>query len=237
MARKGYEPEWRKNKRLLPTWLAARREAKRRKRQERVERKRLEELRVEAEALKELRVEVEAAKNVAKKLVAQRTAQLRAAVDAFQREKEAKKRAAREKEFKKWLNVFVQSVREDSMVVDALIEALARRTLTMQSKRRKVMLTEEVTEVSLSPILCPIPKAATLIGRGVSFIYDAIATGKIKAEKSDKRTWVLEKSLHAYVSPLDDAVIKPRQKRAHPRRKKTPHPSTPPQKRAVSPSL
>jgi len=99
------------------------------------------------------------------------------------------------------------------------------------------MVTEEtVEEASLSPILCPIPKAATLIGRGVSFIYDAIATGKIKAVKSDKRTLVIVKSLHEYVSKLDDAVIKPRPKRAHHRRKKNPQPSIPPQKRVVSPT-
>jgi hypothetical protein len=54
----------------------------------------------------------------------------------------------------------------------------------------------------LSPILCPIPQAAVMIGRGTRFIYEAIATGKIKALKSNKRTLVVVASLHEYVATL-----------------------------------
>jgi hypothetical protein len=40
--------------------------------------------------------------------------------------------------------------------------------------------------VSITPFLVSIPTAADLIGRSVSFIYYAIADGKIAAVKSDK---------------------------------------------------
>jgi len=72
---------------------------------------------------------------------------------------------------------------------------------------------EEVSEVSLPPILCGIPQAATMIGRGTRFIYEAIATGKIDAVKSDKRTLVVVKSLYRYAAELPRAKIKPLMKR------------------------
>jgi hypothetical protein len=72
---------------------------------------------------------------------------------------------------------------------------------------------EETSEVSLPPILCRIPQAAAMIGRGQRFIYEAIATGKIKAVKSDKRTLIVVQSLHNYVKTLRPAKIKPLTKR------------------------
>jgi len=45
---------------------------------------------------------------------------------------------------------------------------------------------EALEEVSLPQILCTIPQAAATIARGTRFIYEAIATGKIVAVKSDK---------------------------------------------------
>jgi hypothetical protein len=75
------------------------------------------------------------------------------------------------------------------------------------------MTPEEITEVSLSPILCRIPQAATMLGRGERFIYEAIATGKIEAVKSDKRTLVVVKSLHKYVATLKSPKIKPMTRR------------------------
>jgi hypothetical protein len=75
------------------------------------------------------------------------------------------------------------------------------------------MTLEETSEVSLPPILCRIPQAATMIGRGTRFIYEAIATGKIEAVKSDKRTLVAVKSLQKYADKLPAAKIKPMMKR------------------------
>jgi hypothetical protein len=75
------------------------------------------------------------------------------------------------------------------------------------------MSLEESTEASLPPILCRIPQAAAMIGRGTRFIYEAIATGKIEAVKSDKRTLVVVDSLRAYVRKLPPAKIKPMLKR------------------------
>jgi hypothetical protein len=66
-------------------------------------------------------------------------------------------------------------------------------------------------------ILVTIPHAADMIGRGITFIYEAIADGKIRAVKSDKRTLVVVQSLHEYVSSLPAAKIKPYM---HPKRRR-----------------
>jgi hypothetical protein len=66
---------------------------------------------------------------------------------------------------------------------------------------------------SIRPILCTIPQAATMICRGTRFIYEAIATGKIRAVKSDKRTLIVVESLHEYVAGLPAPQIKPLTKR------------------------
>ena len=81
------------------------------------------------------------------------------------------------------------------------------------------MTLEEVTEVSLPPILCRIPQAAAAIGRGTRFIYEAIATGQIEAVKSDKRTLVVVESLRKYARELKPAKTKPmtRRRRMPPR--------------------
>jgi hypothetical protein len=75
------------------------------------------------------------------------------------------------------------------------------------------MTLEESSEVSLPPILCGIPQAATMISRCQRFIYEAIATGKIEAVKSDKRTLVVVESLREYARKLPAAKIKPLPKR------------------------
>jgi hypothetical protein len=62
---------------------------------------------------------------------------------------------------------------------------------------------------SLSPILCRIPQAATMISRCERFIYEAIATGQIEAVKSNKRTLVVVESLYRYAAALPRAKIKP----------------------------
>jgi hypothetical protein len=66
---------------------------------------------------------------------------------------------------------------------------------------------------TLSPILCPIPVAAGMIGRTERVIYSLIGAGKIKAVKSDGRTLVVVESLHDYAASLPPAQIAPEAKR------------------------
>jgi len=69
------------------------------------------------------------------------------------------------------------------------------------------------TENPQPPLLCTIPQAAATIARGTRFIYEAIATGRIEAVKSDKRTLVVVESLHRYIGTLKKAKIRPLMKR------------------------
>jgi hypothetical protein len=70
---------------------------------------------------------------------------------------------------------------------------------------------------TLSPILCPIPVAAGMIGRTERVVYSLIGAGKIEAVKSDGRTLVVVKSLHAYAASLPRAQIAPPTNRPHAR--------------------
>jgi hypothetical protein len=70
------------------------------------------------------------------------------------------------------------------------------------------MPAQTVNVLPIEPILCTIPQAAQIIARGESFIYEAIATRKIRAVKSDKRTLVFVDSLREYASALPPAKIK-----------------------------
>ena len=72
----------------------------------------------------------------------------------------------------------------------------------------------EVATAQVQPILCTLSNGALMIGRSVSFLYEAIAAGKIRAVKSDKRTLVVVESLHEYVATLPAAKIKPSRKAA-----------------------
>jgi hypothetical protein len=63
------------------------------------------------------------------------------------------------------------------------------------------------TENPLQPILCTIPVGAQMIGRGVTFIYTALAEGKIRGVKSDKRTLLVVESLREYAASLPPAEI------------------------------
>jgi hypothetical protein len=64
-------------------------------------------------------------------------------------------------------------------------------------------------EAALPLILCTIPHAAMMIGRGQTFIYAAIGDGRIEAVKSDKRTLVVVESLREYAKSLPRAKVKP----------------------------
>ena len=46
-------------------------------------------------------------------------------------------------------------------------------------------------EISLPPILCSVPQASAMIGRGTQAIYELIGSGKIRAVKSDGRTLIV----------------------------------------------
>jgi excisionase family DNA binding protein len=67
-----------------------------------------------------------------------------------------------------------------------------------------------VSKTPLPPILCSIPQAAAMIGRGVTAIYELIGDGKIRAVKSRGRTLIFVASLHAYAEGLDPAKVRPR---------------------------
>jgi hypothetical protein len=64
-----------------------------------------------------------------------------------------------------------------------------------------------MSETMIEPILVRVPDAAVMIGRGITFIYEAIADGRIKAVKSDGRTLVVVSSLHEYAAKLPAAKI------------------------------
>jgi hypothetical protein len=59
----------------------------------------------------------------------------------------------------------------------------------------------------LQPILCTIPIGAQMLGRGVTFIYQALAKGKIRGVKSDRRTLLVVESLREYAASLPPAEI------------------------------
>jgi excisionase family DNA binding protein len=67
-----------------------------------------------------------------------------------------------------------------------------------------------VSKTPLPPILCSIPQAAAMIGRGVTAIYELIGDGKIRAVKSRGRTLIFINSLHKYAEDLEPAKVRPR---------------------------
>jgi hypothetical protein len=71
-----------------------------------------------------------------------------------------------------------------------------------------------VNELSLPPILCSIPHAAAMIGRGPQAIYDLIGGGKIRAVKSDGRTLIVVESLREYAASLPAAKVAPPRNRS-----------------------
>jgi excisionase family DNA binding protein len=57
-------------------------------------------------------------------------------------------------------------------------------------------------KASSASILCTVSEAASMIGRGETFIWGAITEGRIEAVKSGKRTLVVVDSLRAYAASL-----------------------------------
>jgi hypothetical protein len=66
------------------------------------------------------------------------------------------------------------------------------------------------SKTALPPILCSIPQASAMIGRGVGAIYGLIGDGKIRAVKSSGRTLVDVDSLRKYADSLPEVKIRPR---------------------------
>jgi hypothetical protein len=64
-----------------------------------------------------------------------------------------------------------------------------------------------------NPILVTIPQAAAMIGRGTTFVYEALGDGRLQGVKSDARTLVIVESLRSYAAALPPAQIKPARKR------------------------
>jgi hypothetical protein len=65
------------------------------------------------------------------------------------------------------------------------------------------------SKMELPAILCSIPQASAMIGRGTQAIYDLIGGGKIRAVKSDGRTLIVVQSLHEYAASLPPAKVSP----------------------------
>jgi hypothetical protein len=66
---------------------------------------------------------------------------------------------------------------------------------------------------NLMPILVTIKDAAHMVGRGQTWVYEAIGSGKLQAVKSDRRTLVTVASLLAYTDNLPAAKISPPRRR------------------------
>jgi hypothetical protein len=64
---------------------------------------------------------------------------------------------------------------------------------------------EKADIAPLEPLLCSIEAGIAMISRSERFIYDAIARGKIKAVKSDRRTLLVVQSLKDYAASLPAA--------------------------------
>lgn len=64
---------------------------------------------------------------------------------------------------------------------------------------------EKADIAPLEPLLCSIEAGIAMISRSERFIYDAIARGKIKAVKSDRRTLLVVQSLRDYAAQLPAA--------------------------------
>jgi len=77
---------------------------------------------------------------------------------------------------------------------------------------------EKTDVATIEPLLCSVAAATAIIGRGQSFIYDAIARGKLRAVKSDGRTLLVVQSLKNYVASLPPAKLKAdnRERRRYP---------------------
>ena len=64
---------------------------------------------------------------------------------------------------------------------------------------------EKADIAPLEPLLCSIQAGTAIIGRSERFIIDAIARGKLKAVKSDRRTLLVVQSLRDYAASLPPA--------------------------------
>jgi hypothetical protein len=63
---------------------------------------------------------------------------------------------------------------------------------------------EKAEITPLEPLLCSIKQGTELIARSERFIIDALAKGKIKGVKSDRRTLLIVQSLRDYVKDLQE---------------------------------
>jgi hypothetical protein len=69
------------------------------------------------------------------------------------------------------------------------------------------------SKIPMAPILCSIPQASAMIGRGIGAVYALIGDGKVKAVKSSGRTLIVIESLRQYVDSLPAAKVRPRHRR------------------------
>jgi len=64
---------------------------------------------------------------------------------------------------------------------------------------------EKTDLAPIEPLLCSIKAGISILGRSERSIYDMIATGRLIAVKSDRRTMLVYQSLKDYVAKLPRA--------------------------------
>src|SRR6266699_342252 len=81
-----------------------------------------------------------------------------------------------------------------------------RQCAVARKEEEKGMKVIEKADVApIEPLLCSIEAGTAIIGRSERFIIDAIARGKLRAVKSDRRTLLVVQSLKDYVDKLEAA--------------------------------
>jgi hypothetical protein len=83
-----------------------------------------------------------------------------------------------------------------------------------------VKVIEKTDITPLEPILCSIKAAIALTGRSERSVIDMIATGQLRARKSDRRTLVEVASIREYCASLPVALGTPNRRRPTSRRQR-----------------
>jgi hypothetical protein len=66
-------------------------------------------------------------------------------------------------------------------------------------------------------LLCTVQQAAGLLGRGASWVYEALGDGRLEGRKSDTRTLITLASVHAYAGSLPVAKIATKKRSDYPK--------------------
>jgi len=83
--------------------------------------------------------------------------------------------------------------------------SIVRRPLQNRNESSPMKTIEKAEIAAIEPLLCSIQAATKVLGRSERWIFHAIATGEIKAVKSDRRTLIVVQSLKDYAASLPAA--------------------------------